>query len=341
MTRRTRAVVLVALAILVLGIGTAGVASYLGLQRFSLLGARTLDELALVPDDVEFVAYADVRQLMDSDLRYRLRPELRPPGSRDPLLEQTGIDFERDVDAVYVVVLPGSQAGPGARPLIVVRGRFDRSRIEALVLSQNGAVTEYRGATLATVEPNLGVAFVSEDVLAVGAPASVQRLLDARAGETGSIRGSDDVMRLVDRVADADVWTVGRVDALRGRPGVQNLPAQLPAMTWFAARGDVAQGVSAAIHAEARDAQAAEDLREIIRGIVALARVQVGQQPEFAELIDSIEMSSEGTTVSLAFSLSSQVLDKLGAFGSRVPAAMRLFQSPRPARAGADAPPSI
>jgi hypothetical protein len=342
MTRRTRAFVLAALAILAIGIGTAGFASYMGLDRLNLLGSGKLDELSLVPDTVELVAFADVRKLMDSDLRHRLTPELRPQGGRDQLLEQTGIDIARDVDAVYLVVLPSDPLEQGGGlPLVVARGRFDQPRIEALVLSRNGTTTDYQGTRLVTAEPNVGVAFVSADLVAVGSPASVRRLLDTRAGRVPSVTGDAGLMRLVQRVAEADTWTVARIDTLRNRSGMPDFPAQLPAITWFAAGGDVGAEVSATIHAEARDAQAAEDLREIIRGIVALVRTQVGQQPEFTAVIDSIEMSSEGNTVSLGFSIPAEALDKLGALRSLVPVDTPNFQSPRPSRTAPPAAPSI
>jgi hypothetical protein len=93
---------------------------------------------------------------------------------------------------------------------------------------------------------------------------------------------------------------------------------QLPAITWLAASGSVDSSVSAKLHAEARDDKAAQDLQEVIRGLVALARMQAGQQPEYAELVNSIELSVEGTTVSVGFSLPPATLEKFGVLGSRL-----------------------
>src|SRR5690606_29573957 len=126
------------------------------------------------------------------------------------------------------------------------------------------------------------------------------------------VQENDELMRLVGRVDHASTWTVARFDALRHGPGMPaQLANQLPAITWFAASGHVDSGIAATIHAEARDAQAAQDLGEVIRGFVALARMQVGPQPAFADVLDSLQLSTDGTTVTLGFSLPSHVIDQL------------------------------
>ena len=92
---------------------------------------------------------------------------------------------------------------------------------------------------------------------------------------------------------------------------------QLPAITWFAASGQIDRGVSATLLAETRDEKAAQDLREVIRGLLALARMQVGQQPDLANFVNSVELTGEGNSVSVAFSLPPETLDKLTALGAQ------------------------
>jgi hypothetical protein len=315
------------------------VASYVGLGGLGVLQRQAADELSFVPASAELIAYADVRQLMDSELRQRLQPGSDVVGDHGPdqLLEQTGINIETDIDSVVVAVLPvgGAPTGDGTlpdasrapasdMPLLLARGRFDRGRIEALLLGQGGSAAMHSGTWLVTSgSQDLGVAFIESDLIAVGPPASVVLLLETHAAGAGSIRDNDDVMRLVSRVDQGSAWTVVRFETLRNRPALPAaLASQLPAITWFAASGQVDSGVAATIHAETRDAQAAQDLGEVIRGFVALARMQIGPQPAFAAVIDSIQLSTEGTTVTLGFSVPPDVIDRLGTMVQpRTPAA--------------------
>jgi hypothetical protein len=71
--KRTRQFVFIAAGILVFGLGTGLVASYMGgLQGISLIGRDGPAELDYIPGDTRALAYANVRQVMDSQLRQKL-----------------------------------------------------------------------------------------------------------------------------------------------------------------------------------------------------------------------------------------------------------------------------
>src|SRR5262245_48759796 len=141
MTKRTRLFVGIAVGVLGVGLGTGLLASYYGLPVLAQFGGNGPTELSYLPQDASLVAFANVRDVMDSELRRKI-VELRGPqrqrqtdpqntqGSRDNFLEQAGVNVETDVDLV-VAGLAGSTADAvGGRPLILVRGRFDDDLIE-------------------------------------------------------------------------------------------------------------------------------------------------------------------------------------------------------------------
>src|SRR2546428_12560173 len=66
MTRKTRLFFVVAGGVLVVGLGTGLVASYMGLPTFAVLGSDGPAELKLVPADATVVAFANVRDVMNS-----------------------------------------------------------------------------------------------------------------------------------------------------------------------------------------------------------------------------------------------------------------------------------
>src|SRR5688500_9181259 len=115
MTKRTRLFLLVAAGILVVGLGTGVLASYMGLQNLTLIGGDGPAEFAYVPADARFVGYANVRDVMDSELRRKLT-ELNPGGHLNlaadaaiPFGERTGITTEKDIINV-IAAPPGSKA---------------------------------------------------------------------------------------------------------------------------------------------------------------------------------------------------------------------------------------
>ena len=77
MTKRTRLFVVIAAGILVVGLGTGLLASYMGIQNLTLIGGNGPEEFAYVPADARVLGFANVRAVMDSELRRKLM-ELHP-----------------------------------------------------------------------------------------------------------------------------------------------------------------------------------------------------------------------------------------------------------------------
>jgi hypothetical protein len=321
MTKRTRGFLFVATGILVVGLGTGLIASYMGgMQGLTLLGGNGPAELAYVPSDAHVVGFANVREVMDSELRQKLMQ--MKPGSAEgaqEFQEATGIDIQTDVDVV-VASLSGT-ASPNQRPLLLARGRFDSARIEALAREKGAVIEEYKGRRLIVHgQSDMGVAFVEPNLAAVGTPASIRRAIDTKDGAT-NVTDNPEIMRLVKDIDDGNAWAVARFDALTGgRQLPADLASQLPPVNWFAASGHVNGGIRGRIHAEARDEASATALRDVIRGFIALARLQTGQRAEFADLMNSLELGGAGNTVSLGFAVPPEMIDALGAMHALRPA---------------------
>src|SRR5262245_31393603 len=101
MTKKTRYFMGGSAAVLVAGLGTGLVACYGG--GFPSLSASRSgpSELSYVPADSAVVAFANVREVMDSQLRQRLKVALPNETGQQEFARETGIDIERDID--YVV----------------------------------------------------------------------------------------------------------------------------------------------------------------------------------------------------------------------------------------------
>ena len=97
----------------------------------------------------------------------------------------------------------------------------------------------------------------------------------------------------------------------------------------------VGSGIEGLISAEARDDQAAQDLRQVVQGFVALGRMQAGpNHPEIADFLNSLQLTGQGKTVSLGFSVPSAMIDTLGALrAGRRPGQAQPSPAPSPERA--------
>ena len=314
MSKRTRLFLGIAAGVLVLGLGTGLVASYMGLQTLTIIGGNP-DEYTYLPSDARVVAYANVRDVMDSEMRQKLQQfQPRTDDGRAKVEAATGVNIERDIDQVFAAMSDMGGNLEQHRPLLLVRGRFDEVKIEGLDRDQGGSVEEYKGERL-LVHPgaNLAVAFVEPGLVAVGTAASVRRAIDTKSSGAGGLTDNADLMRLLHEVNDGNAWAVARFDALAASAQLPPAVAsRLPPIAWFAASGHINGGIRGSLRAEARDENGARDLRDVMRGFIALARMQTGQRQDLADLMNSLELGGEGKTVSLGFSVPSETIEALG-----------------------------
>ncbi len=320
-TKKTRLFLIVAGAILLVGLGTGLVASYMGVQNFGLSAADGPAELEYVPSDARIVAYANVREVMDSELRRKLLPSrpAEPATPQGKLYEATGINIETDIDQMLA-----SLSGSGEiaeHPIVLARGRFDAARIESFVRQEGGGVEDYKNTRLLTMSQGgdeMAVAFVEPGLVAMGSVAGVRRAIDTKASGA-DVTDNGELMRILRDIDEGNAWTVARFDAITGRA---KLPAeianQLPPISWFAASGYINGGLRALVRAETRDDAAAQNLRQVLQGFIALARMQ-GQRADVDELINSLQLGGDGKTVSLEFSLPPEMIGALGAMAAQRP----------------------
>ncbi len=57
------------------------------------------------------------------------------------------------------------------------------------------------------------------------------------------------------------------------------------------------------VRADTRDDEAANNLRDVVRGFLALAKLQAGSRPEFQMMMQSLELGGTGKSVALSFSI--------------------------------------
>lgn len=327
MTTKTRYFVIISLLVLTAGLGTGLLAYYVGFPTSALSRAGGPDELQFVPNDAALVAYADVRQIMSSDLRQKIR-SLMPmkEDGQQQFQSETGINIETDIDRVVFAVAPGhdSTVRPGSA-IVLARGRFDQVKIEALMREHGATVEQYKDSRVIVGPEHQGqpisLSFLEPGLAAIGTTNLVHTAVDLKAGGP-SITTNDDVMRFVRELESGNAWAVGKFDVLASQT---NLPPQvsekLPAIQWFSASAQIDSGIRGVVRAEARDDEAGNALRDVVRGVMALVKLQVSSQPGLDTVVRSLELGGTGKTVTLSFEVPSSVFDALTAFKKLQPPA--------------------
>ena len=345
MTTKTRYFVIGSLLVLGVGLGTGLVAYYAGFPLGAFANRGGPVELGYVPRDASVIAFANVHDIMTSELRQKLHRALpMQENGQQELQDQTGINLETDVDTVVACMAPdpGGTNMPGAG-IVLARGRFDETKIEALMRERGAHVETYNGARLIVADPGkadpdiphgdymipphasgLSLSFMEPGLAAIGSTKLIKSAIDLH--KTGnnpqkgveSVLGNDELMNLVRSLDNANAWAVGRFDALRTQ---SHLPAtvlsQIPAITWFAVSGHVNGGVRGTLRAETRDDESANNLRDVVRGFLALAKLGSGAKPELQAMLQSLELNGTGKTVSLSFAVPAELFDVIGAAANK------------------------
>ena len=82
----------------------------------------------------------------------------------------------------------------------------------------------------------------------------------------------------------------------------------VPPIRLVSVKADINGGVKATIRAETGDKAAADQLRDIVRGFLSLARLHAGGKQELEGTLKSIELSGSDNTVRLSFAVSPETL---------------------------------
>jgi hypothetical protein len=322
MTKKTRYFVLIACAVLVFGLA-GGLVAYLAYNRAALVGAGLPHEMRYVPADAAMVAFADVQAVMNSDLRRALVPNIDPESSkgRQMMNDFAGIDVEKQVNHVLAYVEqyappdPQAQAKPEMpRALVLVQGTFETARIEAFVRERAGTMDEYKGRKILVRQEDgheLAVGLVGSDLIAIGQADLVRRLIDMSQGSgvAKNMTANPEMMNLIRDNAGSTAWVVGQFDEIKRRMRLPSgVAGQVPPIRLVSVKADINGGVKAAIRAEAGDEAAADQLRDVVRGFISLARLQTGGKQELESVLKSIELSGSDTTVRLSFAVSPETL---------------------------------
>lgn len=338
MTSKTRYFVIASLLVLTVGVGTGLVAYYVGFPTSAFTAADGRGEFHYVPRDAAVLAFANVQEIMTSELRQRIKAAVPiPQNGQQEFENQTGINIETDIDRIVACLEPSHGTAIPSAGMVVASGRFNDGKIEALMREHGAQVETYRDRRLivgtpqqmhkdaSSTEPatapaegshaGFALAFIRPGVVVVGSTALVRGAIDLDTVGGDNITLNDEVMAQVKAVEGGNnAWAIGRFDVLQSQAHFPAAVAsQIPAITWFSIGTHINGGVRGTLTAQTRDEAAANNLRDVVRGFLGLAKMQAGSKPEIQTMIQSLNVEGTGNSVSLSFDVPAQVFDAAAA----------------------------
>src|SRR5882724_11302109 len=235
MTTKTRYFVIVSLLTLGVGLGTGVVAYYVGFPAGALAARGGPAELGYIPRDASVIAFANVNEIMNSELRQKLHRALPiQENGQQELENQTGINLETDIDTVVACMSPDAVgANTNGAGMVLARGRFDETKIEALMREHGAHVETYNGKRLIVADPkdirqdnpaddptptrhshstSLSLSFMEPGLAAIGSTRLIKAAIDLHhAGNNPqagleSVTGNEELMNLVRSLDNANAW---------------------------------------------------------------------------------------------------------------------------------------
>jgi hypothetical protein len=324
---RSRFVLFGAMTVVVVGVVAGLGALWMSPARAAV--GPLAGEALILPSDARFVMGFDVKRFTASPFyeRFAAKGGLKPEALQQ-LEEKTGLNPARDID--HIVIAGSGHGGKGAPGLAVALGRFDLYKLgRALETEGKATGVNHEGVTVysfADDEPRaVAVAFLDEATLVFGAKDQVIAAVGSRTRNETPLKGNKALMTLVEKVRPGSTfWMVGDQSLLASLP--MSVPAPgpapgasadatatmtLPALTGLTVTGDLDPQLSLAIVGEARDALAAKNLADVVRGFVAMASLQAQQKPELQQLASAISVATEENRVLVNARLPYELLEAL------------------------------
>ena len=253
------------------------------------------EQMAVVPPEAQWALFIDVQKLMTSSTFKSLGGEgelAKIQGKTDPFFAKLRIDPKKDLKGVTVFGL-----GKGDEEAVVaLAGRFDKAHLISLVKAETthqeipfGKYTIYNWD-----DDEFGV-FAADDLIILG---ENEKAIKA-ALETLEGRSRDSVPPLLSRIMkdSPNALIVFGVNNVPGLIGEHDSPVILSKMKGAEGSiGESGENLKLDVSILAESAQVAQDVEQAIRGLMAIANLQL-KESEAQAFISAVQLAVEGQNV--------------------------------------------
>lgn len=252
------------------------------------------------------------QRIVQSPLAAKLQQEMAQAGLTRMMSAQ-GLDFIWEVERVFI-----SSPGGGKKdqpPLVAaLQGRFDLAKVRESITKLGAKANVYKGVALLAPDKagaDQVLALASASVLLFGDRVSVQAALDNYSAAAPPPAGSKLYQRAADLSSRFDLWFAG-VGAPGDLAGAAAMPqAQMLAdVESFEAGVSLQNGLGLELSLNSKTEESAKALAGAVQGLMGLAAMHAGANPEAAEFLKKLHVKTEHARVSLALSIDQAELEK-------------------------------
>ncbi len=276
--------------------------------------------LSLFPVDSGGVIFLDVAELRNKPLvrEYFLDdPEIQLPSAIAEFARRTGLDPETDVDQVML-----GRTGDNEF-LGVARADYDPFEVEQYFQDSDIGFESYAGRTIYRPSPgsNWSVSFIDGLVL-MGEDGSVRDAIDRVAVTIPTAMDNPELTEAIQSIEEGNqVWGVGMLADVLLPPALTppmaiDLIASLERVTY---QMQLDTGLTLRAVGEFMSPDTARRTGDLLRGVVALGKMQVSEREELIQLLDGIQIDGVETSIEIRFSADGELLRRVTESGFQLP----------------------
>jgi hypothetical protein len=267
--------------------------------------------LKFLPPETQGIAFVDVAALRNATLVQNALQTATLDFQKGlaNFVDATGLDPQKDVDRITAGKLGDNQV------LMIIQGRIDKFKAEQFFRDKGKEEETYLGQTIYH-DGDGGFVFLDGVVLMGGQLEAVKKGLD-QMSLPGSTPLRADLTAAIQTIeAGNQVWAVGDF-SIADMPAAIREPAPIVELLKSLQRGTYQMRIDSDIHARATgtfsDENSARNIGDLARGALAVAKLQVAtQQPDMVHVLDGIQVSNSGPTLTVRVDESGDLLNKIG-----------------------------
>ena len=238
-------------------------------------------------------------------------------------VQQTGIDLQKDVFAV-VGAMYGGVDSENQEMVGIVNLKYDADKLLA-VLKKNQALTaeeKYRDRNIYTLKnedsaKDTRLAFLNKTNIVIGSALQIRKTIDLALDKGKNVLQTASLMKYVDKLDKKSMFwmAIGNIpEKMKSAPSGGMMPMDLSKAEAFTAFMDYKnRNFSGEFRLISFNEEGNKQIADMLNGLKSLGAMGSAKEPELGQLLNSIQLSSGADHIKLTFSLSEELMTKLGA----------------------------
>jgi hypothetical protein len=303
-----------------------------GLALYSTVVARASNPglpvaVGYLPMNSQAVFGMNVQKFIASPVYARFQARQGEQVGKDlqDFIDKTGVDPRKDIS--YIIAAGRSLDGKKGTGVVIAQGTFNTAAITTFISTQVTPIrVDYPGAVVLMIPEkdgssvDKGIAFMSENEIAVGEITALKEVLDVRRGVEKGVYENPTLGPLISKLNPNEMfWFAGDpTNVLSKAPANTPLGGNITAIVNVFGTLNLTTEVAGTITVTAKDVVSAGKLADVAKGLLALGSLASDQNPDLAQLLSGVRIeqiqnadTSANDQIRLRINFPIELLDKL------------------------------